>query len=151
MHVCSAFLAMVGSSLDNPFFNERREFSPWSRQLPGLGFSCLLMYRTQLHHSQACEMRENYQYRILEYTELERIHQNHQIQLLSLCKTQQVSHHMSESVVQMKYSKNKAFLITNSWDLQRGEYVRMTCCRENILWINILLHILVTLLVYYFY
>lgn len=58
--------------------------------------------------------------------------------------------HMPESVVPMKYSKNKASLITNSWDLQRGEYVRMAYCRENILWLKIILHTLITLLVYYF-
>lgn len=101
--------------------------------------------------SQTHEMRKNYQYRVTEYIEFEGTHQNHQIQLLALCKTQQESYHMSESVVQMKYSKNKASLIINSWDLCREEYDRMSSCRENSLWINIILHMLITLLVYYFY
>lgn len=37
--------------------------------------------------------------RIIEYAELERIHQDHQIQLLALCRTPRESHHVPESSV----------------------------------------------------
>lgn len=40
-------------------------------------------------------------YRIIEYAELERIHLDHLVQQLSLCRTLQISEHVPERIVQM--------------------------------------------------